>query len=44
MAFKLIKAKDEVIGTLETNLSHLKAENEKLEELNKDLQKQVQVE
>lgn len=44
MAFKLIKAKDEVIETLETNLSHLKAENEKLEELNKDLQKQAQVE
>ena len=43
MAFKLIKAKDEVIETLETNLSHLKAENEKLEELNKDLQKQAQV-
>ena len=44
MAFKLIKAKDEVIETLETNLSHLKADNEKLKELNKDLQKQVQVE
>ena len=44
MAFKLIKAKDEVIETLETNLSHLKADNEKLEELNKDLQKQAQVE
>ena len=37
MAFKLIEAKDEVIETLETNLSHLKAENVKLKKLNKDL-------